>query len=151
MLPSKGSYPDVSIDSFIFFLWSLCKMIWMNIHYFQNDPHIYHVKKWTDLIAKRGRILISFSAPKTTRGTCTVQVHYCGQPLSVACQAVRPSVFHPSWAFQIIIFSSTTAKWNSTKLNRKQVLDVFYQVCIFRANWKTKMADPAWYFLFCIR
>ena len=31
----KASYPNVSIDTFICFLWSLCKIIWMNIQYFQ--------------------------------------------------------------------------------------------------------------------
>ena len=37
-------------------------------------------------------------------------------------------------------FSSKTAERNSTKLDRKQDLNVLYQVCVFRANRKNKMA-----------
>ena len=40
-------------------------------------------------------------------------------------------------------FSSETAKWNSTKLDRKQDLNVPYQVCVFRADRKIKMAALA--------
>ena len=35
-----------------------------------------------------------------------------------------------------------TAEGNSTKLNRKQDLNVLYQVCVFRADRKNKMAAP---------
>ena len=41
------------------------------------------------------------------------------------------------------IFSSETAEWNSTKLYRKQDLHVLYQVCVFRADRKNKMAALA--------
>ena len=40
-------------------------------------------------------------------------------------------------------FFSKTAEGNLTKLDRKQDLNVLYQVCVFRADWKTKMAAPA--------
>ena len=40
-------------------------------------------------------------------------------------------------------FFSKTAEGNSTKLDRKQDLNVLYQVCVFRADRKTKMAAPA--------
>ena len=40
-------------------------------------------------------------------------------------------------------FSSETTKRNSTKLDRKQDLNVLYQVCVFRADWKNKMAALA--------
>ena len=40
-------------------------------------------------------------------------------------------------------FSSETAERNSTKLDRKQDLNVLYQVCAFRADWKNKMAALA--------
>ena len=43
----------------------------------------------------------------------------------------------------IFDFSSETAIWNTTKLNRKQDLNVPYQVCVFRADWKNKMVTPA--------
>ena len=49
----------------------------------------------------------------------------------------------PPWpliGWDIFDFSSETAEWNSTKLDRKQDLNVVYQVCIFRADLKNKMA-----------
>ena len=38
MVPLEAPYPDVYTDTFIFFLRSLCKIIWMNVHYFPNAP-----------------------------------------------------------------------------------------------------------------
>ena len=52
----------------------------------------------------------------------------------------------PSWpliGWDIFDFSSETAEWNLTKLDRKQDLNVLYQVCVFRADWKNKMAALA--------
>ena len=52
----------------------------------------------------------------------------------------------PPWpliGWDIFDFSSETAKWNSTKLDRKQDLNVLYQVCVFRADRKNKMAALA--------
>ena len=52
----------------------------------------------------------------------------------------------PPWpliGWDIFDFSSETAERNSTKLNRKQDLNVFYQVCVFRADRKNKMAALA--------
>ena len=43
----------------------------------------------------------------------------------------------------IFDFSSETAERNSTKLDRKQDLNVFYQVCVFRADRKNKIAALA--------
>ena len=40
-------------------------------------------------------------------------------------------------------FSPETAERNSTNLDRKQDLNIFYQVCVFRANRKNKMATLA--------
>ena len=74
-----------------------------------------------------------FSAPEPK-----AQVHYCDQALSV----VRPSVC-PSLTFHIFDFSSKTAEQNSTKLDRKQELNILYQVCVFRADQKNKMAAIA--------
>ena len=51
----------------------------------------------------------------------------------------RPSV-RPSVNFHIFDFSFETVKWNSTKLDRKQDLNTLYQVCVFRADRKNKMA-----------
>ena len=52
----------------------------------------------------------------------------------------------PSWpliGWDIFDFFSETAKRNSTKLNRKQDLNTLYQVCVFRADRKNKMAALA--------
>ena len=51
----------------------------------------------------------------------------------------------PPWpliGWDILDFSET-AERNSTKLNRKQDLNVLYQVCVFRADRKNKMAALA--------
>ena len=37
-------------------------------------------------------------------------------------------------------FSSETTERNSTKLDRKQDLNALYQVCVFRADRKNRMA-----------
>ena len=52
----------------------------------------------------------------------------------------------PPWpliGWDIFNFSSETAEQNSTKLDRKQDLIVLYQVCVFRADRKNKMAALA--------
>ena len=52
----------------------------------------------------------------------------------------------PPWpliGWDIFDFSSETAERNSTKLDRKQDLNVLYQVSVFRANQKNKMATLA--------
>ena len=52
----------------------------------------------------------------------------------------------PPWpliGWDIFDFSSETAEWNSTKLDRKQDLNVLYQVCVFQAHLKNKMAALA--------
>ena len=49
----------------------------------------------------------------------------------------------PPWppiCWDIFDFSSETAEQNSTKLDRKQALNVLYQVCVFWADLKNKMA-----------
>ena len=52
----------------------------------------------------------------------------------------------PPWpliGWDIFDFFSKTADLNSTKLDRKQDLNVLYQVCVFRADRKNKMAALA--------
>ena len=52
----------------------------------------------------------------------------------------------PLWpliGWDILDFFSETAERNSTKLDRKQDLNVFYQVCVIGANRKNKMAALA--------
>ena len=79
-------------------------------------------------------LLLVFSAPEPK-----AQVHYCDHALSV----VRLSVVRPSLTFHIFDFSSETAERNSIKLYRKQDLNLLYQVCVFRADRKNKMAALA--------
>ena len=52
-------------------------------------------------------------------------------------------VRRPSLTFHIFDFSSETAEGNLTKLDRKQDLNVLYQVCVFRADRNNKIAAPA--------
>ena len=49
----------------------------------------------------------------------------------------------PLIGWDIFDFSSESAEWNSKKLDRKQDLNVLYQVCVFRADRKNKMAALA--------
>ena len=52
----------------------------------------------------------------------------------------------PPWpliGWDIFVFSSETAERNSTKLDRKQDLKALYQVCVFPADRKNKMAALA--------
>ena len=52
----------------------------------------------------------------------------------------------PPWpliGWDIFDFSSQTAERNSTKLDRKQDLNILYQVCVFGADRKNKMAALA--------
>ena len=52
----------------------------------------------------------------------------------------------PPWpliGWDIFVFSSEIAEWNSSKLDRKQDLNILYQVCVFRADRKNKMAALA--------
>ena len=49
----------------------------------------------------------------------------------------------PLMGWDIFDFSSETAEWNSMKLDRKQDINVLYQVCVFRAERKNKMAALA--------
>ena len=52
----------------------------------------------------------------------------------------------PPWpltGWDIFDFSSETDERNSTKLDRKQDLNVLYQVCVFRADQKTKISALA--------
>ena len=51
----------------------------------------------------------------------------------------------PPWpliGWDIYDFSSETAERNWTKLDRKQYLNVLYQVCVFRSDWKKQDECP---------
>ena len=81
-----------------------------------------------------------FSAPEPK-----AQVHYCDHALSVVRRpSVRPSSVRPSsLTFHIFDFSSETTERNLTKLYRKVDLNMLYQVCVFWADRKNKMAALA--------
>ena len=51
----------------------------------------------------------------------------------------------PLIGWDIFDFSSETTEWNWTKLDWKQDLNVLYQVCVFRADQKTKNGRPGWF------
>ena len=54
----------------------------------------------------------------------------------------------PPWiGWHIFDFSSETTEQNSTKVDMKQGLNIFYQVCVFVADQKNKMAALASYWL----
>ena len=55
----------------------------------------------------------------------------------------------PPWlliCWDIFDFSSETAEQNSTKLDRKQDLNVFYQICVFQADRKKQDGRPGLWF-----
>ena len=66
-------------------------------------------------------------------------MHYCDYALSVVGTSIRSS----SLIFHIFDFFSETTELNLTKLVRKQDFNVLYQVCVFRADRKNKMAALA--------
>ena len=78
--------------------------------------------------------LLQFLVHLSRRLKCTIVIMRC--PSSV----VRPSVRPSSLTFHIFDFSSETTERNLTKLYRKVDLNVLYQVCVFRADRKNKMA-----------
>ena len=52
----------------------------------------------------------------------------------------------PPWPlidWDIFDFSSKTAERNLTKLDRKQDINVLYQVCVYQSDWKNNVAAPA--------
>ena len=74
---------------------------------------------------------VQFLVHLSRRLMCTIVI--------MRCPSVRPS----SLTFHIFDFSSETAERNLTKLYRKVDLNVLYQVCVFRADRKNKMAALA--------
>ena len=77
-------------------------------------------------------MVFTFLVHLSRRLKCTIVITRCPS-------SVRPS----SLTFNIFDFFSETKRRNWTKLDRKQDLDVFYQVCVFRADRKNKMAALA--------
>ena len=93
-------------------------------------PLINNLYVWSLKVIWLYNVHYVFSAPEPK-----AHVHYCDHVLSV----VRPS----SLTFHIFDFSSETAEQNLTKLYRKVDLYILYQVCVFRADRKNKMAALA--------
>ena len=67
-----------------------------------------------------------------------VLVHLSRRLKCTRCPSVLPSL-----TFHIFDFSPETTAQNSTKLDRKQELNILYQVCVFWVNQKNKMAALA--------
>ena len=87
--------------------------VWCHIYDFKNFSSWYLV----------------FSSPEPE-----AQVSYCDRASSVRPFGVN---------FDIVDFFSETTLHNSTKLDRKQDLNVLYNVCVFPADQKNKMAARA--------
>ena len=108
-----------------------------DIHTYRQTDRRRTKWKWslctTMLRMQHENFITVFSAPEPK-----ATVHYCDHALSV----VRPSV-RPSLTFHIFDFSSETTEQNSTKLDRTQDLNALYQVSVFRADRKSKMAALA--------
>ena len=120
--------------------------IWMILQIIVNDQSECHDLDQTpriegfkgnhgDEVLMSG-ISVIFSAPEAK-----AQVHYCEH---------TSFVHTSSLTFHILDFFSETAERNSMKLERKQDLNILFQVSVFQANWKNKMAAMAsdWLTLF---
>ena len=70
MVPPEAPYPDVYTDTFIFFLRPLCKIIWMNVHYFPNAPRMLEECSWLTLTPWYQSSLILYS----TRGRSWLKI-----------------------------------------------------------------------------
>ena len=77
----------------------------------------------------------------TNKYICWFLVHLSWRLMcTIVITRCPSSVRHPSLTFHIFDFSSETTEQNSTKLDRKQGPNVLYQVCVYRADRKNKMA-----------
>ena len=127
-------------NKFWFYIWYKCDqcVVWRVQHFVRWNSFVN-----LQLLIKSKRIPFHgtgfrFLVHLSRRLKCTIVITRC--PSSVVCPSVRrPSVVN----FHIFDFFSETAERNSTKLDRKQDLNVFYQVCVFRADRKNKMAALA--------
>ena len=77
-------------------------------------------------------IEVHFLVHLSRRLMCTIVITRC--PSSVRRQSLT---------FHIFDFSSEITEQNSMKLDRKQDLNIFYQVCVFPSDRKNKMAALA--------
>ena len=76
MVPPEAPYSDVYTDTFIFFLRSLCKIIWMNVHYFPNAPRT--------LIKKRFSLQVELSgAGRVVMESIRLIIYYADTEISV--------------------------------------------------------------------
>ena len=81
-------------------------------------------------------VTLCFLVHLSRRLKCTIVITRC------LSSVIRPSSVRPSLTFHIFNFSSETTERNSTKLDRKQDLNVLYQVCVFWVGRKTRW--PPW-------
>ena len=75
---------------------------------------------------------------KSIRDRCVIKV------FGGVFSAPEPKVVRPSLTFHIFDFSSETTERNSTKLDRKQDLNVLYQVCFLGRSEKQDGRPGLW-------
>ena len=68
---------------------------------------------------------------------CTIVITRCPSSRPSICLSVRPSL-----TFHIFDFSSETTEQNSTKLDRKQELNILNQVCVFLGRSEKQDGRP---------
>ena len=93
MVPLEAPYPDVYTDTFIFFLQSLCKIIWMNVHYFPNAPRIW-CSRWFYKSFIWGNALLYL---RSLKGGC----YSISDDLSWSCSQFSPVSLKVSYAIKI--------------------------------------------------
>ena len=108
--------------------WSI-KKLWQT---FSNERQFFNYLGVICHFSINIRIEVHFLVHLSRRLKCTIVIMRCPS-------SVRPS----SLTFHNFDFSSETTERNLTKLYRKVDLNVLYQVCVFRADRKNKMAALA--------
>ena len=148
-------------------LWASClNFILFLSHYLRSDislPFLVHLSRWLkcSIVITRcpSSVRLSVRRPSLTfhifdffsETAEWIQRNLTGSKISTSSTKF---VFFgpigktkwPPWpliGWDIFDFSSDTAERNSTKLDRKQDLNVLYQVCVFWADRKNKMAALA--------
>ena len=103
--------------------------------------------------------IFDFSSETTEKNSTKLDRNVLYQDLNVWTEFYQVSILFfgpigktrwPPWpliGWDIFDFSSETTERNSTKLDRKQDLNVLYQICVFRADRKNKMAALASHWL----
>ena len=139
-MPKLSVYDKTNIDRYLKIINKPSLLLWHDLRINVINMMLYMYLVIFVIFIYRQQIQIKtlqciyFLVHLSRRLKCTIVIMRC--PSSV----VRPSSVRPSLTFHIFDFSSETTEQNSTKLDRKQDLNLLYQVCVFRADRKNKMA-----------